>query len=117
NTEARLADFTDLVATAIANADSRAAIARLADEQAALRRVATLVARGVRPADIFSAVSEEVQRLFGLREETLDVATVVRFDPGPGFILVGAAKSIEGLPLGTPRGAEALVRSTRAHRP
>src|SRR5919197_715114 len=101
NTEARLADFTELVATAIANADSRAAITRLADEQAALRRVATLVARGVRPADIFSAVSEEVQRLFGLVEETLDVATVVRFDPGPEFTLVGAAKSIEGLPLGT----------------
>src|SRR4051812_48429461 len=69
STETRLADFTELVATAIANADSRAAIARLADEQAALRRVATLVASGVRPADIFSAVSEEVQHLLGLEEE------------------------------------------------
>ena len=116
NTEARLADFTELVATAIANADSRAAIARLADEQAALRRVATLVARGVRPADIFSAVSEEVQRLFGIHEETLDVATVVRFDPGPEFILVGAAKSIEGLPLGTRWGPNDLYVSTRVYR-
>jgi PAS domain S-box-containing protein len=116
NTEARLADFTELVATAIANADSRAAIARLADEQAALRRVATLVAHGVRPADIFSAVSEEVQRLFGLHEETLDVATVVRFDPGPEFTLVGAAKSIEGLPLGTRWGPNDLFVSTRVHR-
>jgi hypothetical protein len=43
--EARLVSFTELVATAIANADSRAALARLAEEQAALRRVATLVAR------------------------------------------------------------------------
>jgi PAS domain S-box-containing protein len=116
NAEARLADFTELVATAIANADSRAAIARLADEQAALRRVATLVARRVRPADIFSAVSEEVQRLFGLREETLDVATVVRFDPGPQFTLVGAAKSIEGLPLGTRWEPNDLYVSTRVHR-
>jgi PAS domain S-box-containing protein len=116
NTEARLADFTELVATAIANADSRAAIARLADEQAALRRVATLVARRVRPADIVSAVSEEVQRLFGLHEETLDVATVVRFDPGPEFVLVGAAKSIEGLPLGTRWGPNDLYVSTRVHR-
>src|ERR1700761_1003256 len=45
-TEARLASFTELVATAIANTESRAALARLAEEQAALRRMATLVARG-----------------------------------------------------------------------
>jgi GAF domain-containing protein len=49
DTGARLADFTDLVATVIANAQGRAALARLADEQLALRRVATLVARGVPP--------------------------------------------------------------------
>src|ERR1700690_2003672 len=36
--EARLASFTELVATAIANTESRAALARLAEEQAALRR-------------------------------------------------------------------------------
>ncbi len=48
DTEARLVSFTELVATAIANAQNRAALARLAAEQAALRRVATLVARGVR---------------------------------------------------------------------
>jgi PAS domain S-box-containing protein len=43
--EDRLADFTELVATAIANAESRAGLSRLAEEQAALRRVATVVAR------------------------------------------------------------------------
>jgi GAF domain-containing protein len=41
--ETRLADFTGLLGTAIANAESREALAELADEQAALRRVATLV--------------------------------------------------------------------------
>ena len=41
DTETRLASFTELVATAIANTDSRAALARLAEEQAALRRFAT----------------------------------------------------------------------------
>jgi PAS domain S-box-containing protein len=116
NTEARLADFTELVATAIANAESRAAIARLADEQAALGRVATLVARGVRPVDLFWAVSDEVHRLFSLLGKALDVATVVRFDPGPEFILVGAAKSIEGLPLGTRWRPNELYVSTRVHR-
>jgi signal transduction histidine kinase len=35
----------------------------LAEEQAALRRVATLVARGAPPEDVFAAVTEEVVRL------------------------------------------------------
>ena len=37
----------------------------LLDEQAALRRVATLVARSVDPAHVFSSVTEEVGRLLG----------------------------------------------------
>ena len=45
DTEARLAGFTELVATAIANAQARVELRGFADEQAALRRVATLVAR------------------------------------------------------------------------
>jgi signal transduction histidine kinase len=65
DTEARLASFTELVATAIANAESRAALARLAEEQAALRRVATLVARGAPPEELFATVTEEVGRLLG----------------------------------------------------
>src|ERR1035438_3846029 len=74
DTEARLASFTELVATAIANTESRASLARLAEEQAALRRVATLVAQGVPPAEVFSAVSDEVTRLFGAQ------AGVLRFE-------------------------------------
>ena len=65
--EQRMAGFTELVGTAIANAESRAQLEesrdevhRLADEQAALRRVATLVARGVAPMEVFAAVVEEV---------------------------------------------------------
>src|SRR5450755_4213639 len=65
DTEARLVSFTELVATAIANAQSRAALARLAAEQAALRRVATLVARGAPPEKVFAAVTEEAGRLLG----------------------------------------------------
>src|SRR4051812_50052355 len=45
DTGARLADFTDLVATALANAESRAALSKLADEQAALRRGGPMGAR------------------------------------------------------------------------
>ena len=61
DTEARLTDFTELVAAAIANAETRAALAELADEQAALRRVATLVAEAAPPAEISSAVSMSSQ--------------------------------------------------------
>jgi signal transduction histidine kinase len=95
DTEARLASFAELVATAIANAESRAALTRLAEEQAALRRVATLVARGVPPVEIFSAVSDEVARLFGAQ------AGVLRFEPdGPAVVFVGVSKTLE-LPVGT----------------
>ena len=48
-TEVRLGQFTELMATAIANTESRARAERLTDEQAALRRVATLVAQEARP--------------------------------------------------------------------
>jgi signal transduction histidine kinase len=39
---------------------------RLADEQAALRRVATLVAAGALPAEVFSAVADELGQLIGV---------------------------------------------------
>ena len=65
DTEARLVSFTELVATAIANAQSRVALARLAAEQAALRRVATLVARGVPPEEVFAVVTAEAGQLLG----------------------------------------------------
>jgi PAS domain S-box-containing protein len=45
---------------------------RLADEQAALRRVATLVAGGAPPELIFQTVTEEVCRALGLREAVLE---------------------------------------------
>src|SRR3954467_8410024 len=60
DTESRIAQFTDLVVTAIANAESRGRADRLADEQAALRRVATLVANEASPAEVFATVAAEV---------------------------------------------------------
>src|SRR4029077_16452864 len=73
--EARLSQFTELVATAVANAEARQALERVAAEQATLRRIATLVARGVEPEELFAVVIEEVGRLFGT-----DLTTVGRFD-------------------------------------
>jgi signal transduction histidine kinase len=63
--EDRLAEFTELVATAIANSQAHKRITQLADEQAALRRVATLVAAGAPPADVFEAISAEAAALIG----------------------------------------------------
>ena len=85
DTEARLASFTDLLATAVANAESRAALARLAEEQAALRRVATLVARGMRQDELFAVVTEEVGRLL-----PADYAHVGRYEPDGTLVVVGA---------------------------
>jgi signal transduction histidine kinase len=90
DTASRLAGFTELLATAIENAKSREALERLVDEQAALRRVATLVASGVRPDEIFAAVSNEVGRLVGT-----DSATVIRYDDdGEGINYVGSASKV-----------------------
>jgi signal transduction histidine kinase len=86
DTEARLADFTELVATAIANAESRAGLARLANEQAALRRIATLVARGVPPKEVFAAVTDEVERLL-----PIDYANMARYEPDDAFTILASA--------------------------
>jgi signal transduction histidine kinase len=75
-TEARLASFTDLLAAAISNAESRAGLTRLAEEQTALRRVATLVARGAPAEEVFTAVSEEAGRLLDL-----DQTAMIRYGP------------------------------------
>jgi GAF domain-containing protein len=89
HTEDRLAAFTELVATAITNTDARAEVARLAEEQAALRRVATLVAREASQADVFTAIAEEIGRLLGA-----DHVRMVRFE-GEGAVVVGSSGAIE----------------------
>jgi GAF domain-containing protein len=100
DTEARLASFTELVATAIANTESHAALARLAQEQAALRRVATLVAAGALPEDAFAAVADEAGRLL-----LVDWANLYRYEPDAtativasagGRFAVGARRKLEG---------------------
>jgi transcriptional regulator with GAF, ATPase, and Fis domain len=65
-TESRIADFTQLAATAVSNTQAWTETRRLAGEQSSLRRVATLVAREAPPPEVFAAVAEEVARLFGV---------------------------------------------------
>jgi signal transduction histidine kinase len=60
-------------------------LGRRLEEQAALRRVAMLVARGVPPAEVFAAVAEEAGRLLGA-----DDVAMARFEPD------GAATMVAG---------------------
>jgi signal transduction histidine kinase len=85
DSEARLAAFTELVATAIANAQARIELRGSAEEQAALRRVATLVARGTPPEQVFAAVSEEAGRVLAA-----DFAMMCRYDADAAATAVGA---------------------------
>ena len=87
--ETRLAEFTELVATAIANAEARTALRRVADEQAALRHLATLVARGRPSSVVFTAVAESVGRVV----LGADVALVGRYEPQDAIEFVGGWSS------------------------
>src|SRR5262249_42432080 len=112
--EERIEKFTELVATAIANAESLEARGRLADEQAALRRVATLGARGSSPEDVFWAVIEEVRGVLGC-----DAASLLRYHDDysrteladTDFELVG-----ERTPLGGYNAATLVYQTGRAVR-
>ncbi|MFF5225255.1 AAA family ATPase [Dactylosporangium sp. NPDC000521] len=91
-------DAVELIAGQLAvsldNAHVYAENRRIAREQAALRRVATLVAQGAGPGPVFTAVAEEVAALFGA-----DNTAIVRFEPDGEVTVMG------GYPLEVPRSA------------
>jgi signal transduction histidine kinase len=62
---------------------SQAYLARLAEEQAALRRVATLVADGASPTVVFDAVAAEMERLLDADRVALN-----RYEAGDEFTVV-----------------------------
>jgi signal transduction histidine kinase len=72
------------------------AAARLSEEQAALRRVATLVARGAPPSDVFSAVAKELAR-----ESGASITTVLRYeDDGTATVVGGWGEPGVQIPIG-----------------
>jgi hypothetical protein len=73
-------------ALATANAESREEFRRLAEEQAALRRVATLVARGGPAAEVFAAVAQEIGSVLGA-----DATPIARVDPDGAATVVAIA--------------------------
>jgi uncharacterized protein YoaH (UPF0181 family) len=102
-----MADFADLVGTSIANAATRSdlqasrdslreladSLSVLARQQAALRRVATLVARGVSQSEVFSAVAEEMAGCL-----ITENADVFRYENDGEAILVVASHAAPGMP-------------------
>jgi signal transduction histidine kinase len=90
--EDRFAEFTELVATAIANSEAHDELTRLAEEQAALRRVATLVAQGRPPAEVFEAVCAEAGRLI-----PADAAALIRYETDDTAETVGSWSTTEGV--------------------
>jgi len=113
-TEARMTGFMELAATAIANAQADQELRELADTQAALRRLAMLVARGEPPETVFAAATREALRHFGN-----GTARMIRYEPGGTATLLAsegttgphlrAGKTWEGYP---PAGLTATVLRT-----
>jgi signal transduction histidine kinase len=89
------------------NAASRSALARLAEEQGALKRVAILVARGSPAEQVFAAVTEELGRLL-----SVDMANMCRYEPDNTMTFVAIwDKGDEGFRLGSrwPLGGQNLA--------
>ncbi|MCW3066362.1 MAG: domain S-box protein, partial [Solirubrobacterales bacterium] len=85
---------------------------RLAGEHAALRRVATLVAKGVSGADVFSAVAEEVGRLLDAQ-----ATTIARLEPdGTMVIVASSGTASDELPVGSRTTLESNMVMSRVVR-
>jgi GAF domain-containing protein len=97
-TEGRLAKFAELVASALANVAARAELERFGARQAALRRVAELVARGAALDEVFGSVATEASNVLGEA-----AANLFRYD-GTDFVVVATCRS--PLPVGLRAAAE-----------
>jgi signal transduction histidine kinase len=94
---------------AISNAlqASRDELRRIADEQAALRRVATLVASGAQPSEVFNAVASEMGHILGTR-----YTLMIRYESDGTMTVVGNWTDPKGLESFLP-GAAHLVSGSR----
>ncbi|MFI9571320.1 DUF4118 domain-containing protein [Microbispora rosea] len=89
--EAALVAARGREAVACALAASRDELARVAEEQAALRRVATLVARGVSPTEIFNAVAGEMGLIVNA-----DHTAIERYEPDRTVVLMSSWSASSG---------------------
>jgi signal transduction histidine kinase len=80
---------------------SRDELARIADEQASLRRLATLVAHAAPAAEVFHAVAREMGRILGARH-----TLVVRYEPVASAVTVGTWNNRHDLDATMPIGSQ-----------
>ncbi len=107
-------------AGAARNSPDQARLGRLADQRAALRRVATLVAGGARPAEVFTAVADELGHLIGAEAtfvSRVDVSSPSRSrerrDPERHMTVVGSYGRVsEEVPIGFRIGLQPGMAST-----
>jgi signal transduction histidine kinase len=82
----------------------REPLRQLAEQHAGLRRVATLVASAAQSGEVFTAVADELGRLFGAEAtfvSRLDQSPGERDEPGAHFAVVGSSgAAVEPLPVG-----------------
>lgn len=109
DSEWRIAGLIVLVGAAVAD------LHQIADEHAALRRVAMLVACSAPPADVFSEVATEVRELLGA-----DITAIARFEPDATATILAGVGTREPLggrwPIEPPLAVEAVFRTGRPAR-
>jgi signal transduction histidine kinase len=107
DTATRIARFTELIGIALANAQARLDLQELADEQAALRRVAELAARGGSQAKVLDAVVAEASRLL-----RVDLTALWEYGVDGASAVVAIHGAADGLRVGMPGPAhgDGLVR-------
>jgi signal transduction histidine kinase len=112
--EARMAAFTELAAMAIANAWAEQELRQLAGTQAALRRLATLVAGGAPPEEVFAAATREALQHFGD-----GTARMIRFElDGSATLVANEGRTVPDVRVGDrwdgypPNGLTTTVRRT-----
>jgi signal transduction histidine kinase/tetratricopeptide (TPR) repeat protein len=108
------------LAVSLDNVQLYAGFRQIADEQAALRRVAMLVAQAAQPEDVFGAVAAEAGRLLGV-----NAAMSMRYDPPDSVTVIGTWTSTGAaapipvgsqLPLGGHNATTLVFRTGRAAR-
>jgi PAS domain S-box-containing protein len=112
-----LSDITQRRAAEQRLVASESATRALAEEQAALRRIATLVASEASPSSVFERVTEEVARLLHVPS-----ASVLRYETDEHATVVGSWREagLTGMPLGSSldlEGDSVVARVYRSGRP
>ncbi|WP_052359496.1 GAF domain-containing protein [Actinoplanes friuliensis] len=113
DTERRLGQFTELVATAVATSEAWARAEQLAGHQSALRRIAELAARDAPGEQVLEAITVQAAKLTGVQ-----FTAILRFEPDGSREIMALSGAPAGLRPGmrTPANDGATGRVWRTNR-